>query len=358
MSQAGTSTLAINTKQAPEFLIDCIKANKVPMLQGSPGVGKSSICEQIAEQFNLLLIDIRLSQCDPCDLLGFPHINKELNKSTYVPMDTFPLKGDKLPLKTPAMPGKEAEYYEGWLLLLDEFNSAPLSVQAAAYKLVLDRKVGQEDLHDKVAMICAGNLSTDKAIVNRMSTAMQSRMIHFVLEIDPDIWLDWARGADVDYRILSFINFQKEKLHSFDPNHNDLTFPCPRTWVFLSDIMKSWEKIPISKLPIVGGTVGEGVAREFLTFCEIFESLPTLSQILNDPKRTPVSDEPAVNFAVSGFLARSATVDNIEKLMDYIERLNVEFQVITLQTVLKRDRKFMEQTCMKKWVSKNAQELM
>lgn len=58
----------MNIIEMEESVIDVIKANLVAMITSSPGLGKSSLASKIAKQFNLFLIDIRLSQCDPTDL--------------------------------------------------------------------------------------------------------------------------------------------------------------------------------------------------------------------------------------------------------------------------------------------------
>ena len=205
-----------STKHCAEFIMDYLLAGEVPMITSSPGVGKSDIIRSVAKQNNLLVIDLRLSQCDPTDLNGFPSLNMDKTRSGYVPMDTFPIEGDILP-----------EGYKGWMLLLDELNSASQAVMAAAYKLILDRQVGMFKLHKNVAIVAAGNLSTDKAIVNRTSTAMQSRLCHIELEVDNEAWIEWAHTHGIDYRITSFIEFKPDLLHNFDPNHNDNTFPCP-----------------------------------------------------------------------------------------------------------------------------------
>jgi len=60
--------IKINSKEAVKFIIAAMKANLVTMISGSPGIGKSAIVQQIADQYNLELIDVRLSQCDPTDL--------------------------------------------------------------------------------------------------------------------------------------------------------------------------------------------------------------------------------------------------------------------------------------------------
>lgn len=58
----------IKPSNAKFFLTKTLNAGLVPFLHGSPGMGKSDIIKSIAEDFNLKLIDLRLSQCDPSDL--------------------------------------------------------------------------------------------------------------------------------------------------------------------------------------------------------------------------------------------------------------------------------------------------
>lgn len=206
--------MKINSKAATDLILETLKAGLVPMLKGSPGIGKSDIIREIGNNNNLEIIDFRLAQADPTDMLGMPFISG--NRTDNHPPVSFPIAGDEPPK------GKN-----GWILFFDEINSAPLSVQAASYKIILDRMVGNHKLHPKVAIVAAGNLDSDKAITNRISTALQSRMIHFELEVDHKSWLEWANNNEVDYRIKSFIGFKPEMLHHFDPNHKDNTFPTP-----------------------------------------------------------------------------------------------------------------------------------
>jgi hypothetical protein len=339
--------ISISPKQAPEAIMDVLSAGLVPMLTSSPGMGKSSIIKQVADSQGLKVIDLRLSQADPTDLNGFPKILDCGTKAGYVPMDTFPVEGDEVP-----------DGYNGWLLFLDEMNSAPLSVQAAAYKLVLDKEVGQQKLHSKVVCVAAGNKKGDGAIVNRMGTAMRSRVIHLQMDLDYKAWLDWAAGAGIDFRITSWINFKPDALHMFNPDHDDCTFPCPRTWEFLSLIAKPWKTMSSSKLAVVAGTVGEGMAREFMTFCSIFKELPTIAQLLAKPELVAISEEPSTRYALSGLISNHIDADNAGTLMKVINRLPVEFQVITLQSAMKRDRSLVSVAEVRTWIQASAAKLM
>lgn len=336
--------MSITAKKLPSALIKILQAGKVPMIKASPGVGKSQIVKQVADQYNLKVIDVRLSQLDPTDINGFPSLVD--GRSDYCPPKIFPIEGDQIP------DGKE-----GWLLFLDEINSAPLSVQAAAYKLVLDRMIGDHNIHEAVAIVAAGNLSTDKAIVNRMGTAMQSRIVHLNMAVNHKDWLDWAYGAGIDRRVTSFIEFRPELLHKFDPNHKDDTFPCPRTWEFMSDIFKDTDVFDETDLEIAKGTIGEGPAIEFNGYMAIHESLPSIKAIVKDPMNTPISNEMGVKYALTGLIAHEVDEKNITQLAKFVERLPSEFQLLTWRAAVRINPDIMNTKYIGDWITKTAREL-
>jgi hypothetical protein len=335
--------MQVKISQATRLIVSAIKAKIAPLLKGSPGGGKSETVHKIAEHFNLQLIDIRLSQCDPTDLAGFPTVTKD-GKADYLPMKHFPIVGDKLP-----------EGKAGWLLFLDEATSAPPAIQAAAYKLVLDRMVGSHHLHEKCAIVLAGNLETDGAIVHEMSTALQSRLMHLELMIDNNEWLDWAVANKVDHRITSFIKFKPGMLYTFKADHTDCTYACPRTWSFANRLLAHTEDHDL--LPTLAGTISEGVAREFLAFSKIYESLLTIPQITADPTGVKVPDEPGILFALTGSIAHNITPENGDKLMPFVKRLPVEFQVVCLRETVRRNKAMLANKAIQDWVAESANNL-
>ena len=229
----------------------CLIARLVPFIQSSPGCGKSSIVRQIAERNNLKLIDIRLSSLEPCDLQGLPFFQN--GRAKFHPYEMFPLEDSPLP-----------EGKDGWLLFLDEFNSASRAVQAASYRLVLDHEVGGHKLHERCVIACAGNKSSDNAIVNKLSTALLSRVVHINMEVNFEDWLNnVAIPEQYDERIIAFLNMYPEKLMVFDPEKDDQTFACPRTWEFANKLIK--DKELKGYLPILlGGAINPDIASEFV----------------------------------------------------------------------------------------------
>ena len=324
----------VSLKQATEFAFQTLKANLVPFLSSSPGLGKSAAVRQLAKRFNLKLIDVRLAEEDPTCLSGFPTVVD--GRSTYAPPVRFPLQGDPIP-----------EGYSGFLLFFDEINSAPRSVVSAAYKIVLDRMIGQEHLHDKVRIIAAGNLSTDNAIVNDMGTAMRSRMVHIHVTTHAENWLDYAAKDGFDTRVVSYLNYQSSKINNFRgfEGSSDETFACERTWEFVSKILKAnypdeTKPVPADVAPLLAGTVGS-TAYEFVTYTEAFKDLPTIQQVLANPCGCALPVAPAVRYLMTGMLVGNTTMDNADKIATYVDRLPKEFAMVFIKLLWGKSDKFL-----------------
>jgi hypothetical protein len=304
-------------------VIQDIESGLVPFVQGSPGISKSAMFRSIAKEFNLVFIDIRLSQCAPEDLMGLP-MRKD-DKASFIPFDMWPLEGQEVP-----------EGKNGWLILFDEFNSASKSVQAAAYRPVLDHEVGQHKLHENAFIACAGNLATDKAIVNSLSTAMQSRVVHYEMIVSHKDFMAHAVKAGFDHRALGFLEFQPGKLHHFSPDHQDRTFPCPRTWEFISKKIKGRELKDISVAGLAG-CIGDGTAVELHTFMQEYGNLPSYQSIIDNPGGTIVPRSASTCYALVTMMLDRFSRESFPKAVVFVKRLSPEFQVIYFRGVVSRD---------------------
>ena len=240
-------------------------------------------------------------------------------------VDTFPTSDMEVP-----------KGYNGWLLFLDEFNSARKEVQSASYKLILDRMVGQHELHSKVLIVAAGNLSSSRAITNTLSTAMQSRLIHLELTSSFDDWLnDVALAQNYDPRIIAYLSQYPNELLDFRPDHQEKTFCCPRTWEFANRLIQGK---PITDLTTImlAGTITSGSAVKFVQFTKVFDSLPPISVILANPTTVPVPEDASTKWAIISMLMDKLKDDTFEKITDYVNRFSADFRVLYFRSVIMR----------------------
>ena len=136
-------TYKCNTRNLKKILAILLDAGLVPFIVSSPGMGKSCVVKSLADDYNLKLIDHRISTSEPTDFSGLPRITDDYAK--MVPFtDIFPLESTQIPQ------GKN-----GWILFLDEFNSGTKQTMAASYRPILDHQVGQHGLHFEPARVVA-----------------------------------------------------------------------------------------------------------------------------------------------------------------------------------------------------------
>src|SRR5574343_848616 len=203
-------------------------SRKSLMIWGAPGIGKSQITQQYADELfptrsksqNILqqleleaahpelpttdadveafkaklldqdtnLVDFRLSQVEPTDLRGIPvpvtfFVDKNNNVHLHPTQDEISSLNLEVRTQTvwapPAMMNLPADW-KG-VLFLDEVNGAMPIVQAAAYQLFLDRCIGELKIPDGAFIVAAGNRDGDGGVTFELATPLRDRMVHVEL---------------------------------------------------------------------------------------------------------------------------------------------------------------------------------
>ena len=194
-------------------------ANRPIFLWGPPGIGKSELVASITDNLpgNNLMIDLRLALMEPTDLRGYPFRNPENNTMEWSP-----------PVDLPSQ--ELASQYDTIVLFLDELNSAPPSVQAASYQLILNGKIGQYLLPNNVRIVAAGNRETDRGVTFRMPAPLANRFRHINMEVNFEDWQQWAVNNDIHSEVVGYLSYAKQDLFDFDPKTSSQSFATPRSW--------------------------------------------------------------------------------------------------------------------------------
>lgn len=260
------NTRVLTPSQTTRALEHAIRKQRPVFMSGPPGVGKSDIVHQIGERMNAHVIDVRLSLWDPTDIKGIPYYDPSQNKMVW---------GAPAELPDAAM----AEKHDAIILFLDEMNSAPPAVQAAAYQLVLNRKVGTYELPDNVYIIAAGNRDGDKGVTFRMPAPLANRFIHIEMKHDFDDWFQWAVDNKIHKDVVGYLTFAKKDLYDFDPKTSSRSFATPRSWSFVSELLED-SLDEETTMNLVSGTIGEGLAIKFLAHRSYASKMPDPVDIL------------------------------------------------------------------------------
>ena len=221
-SKAQVPLLEGYTHEELEPLIEAtLRAGISVLLRGHPGVGKSTLAAHLSERMGLPMVDIRLAQRDPAELGGvyFPDRDRSV-------LSLFPPDWVRQACEEPVM------------VFLDEVNAAVTRLhQAAAYQIVLEKRVGPFEFHPGTVVMAAGNLDEDNAIVTQLSSALCNRFAHFTLRVDAGSWLVWGANHGMDEAIMAYIGRHGEA--ALYDNDGEMAFPTPRSWAMASEVYRA-----------------------------------------------------------------------------------------------------------------------
>ena len=258
----------VSPNGAKKSILRAFKKKRPIFLWGPPGIGKSEVIGQITDNMeNSHLIDIRLSLWDPTDIKGMPYYSSNDNTMKWAPPVELPTE-------------EFAKQFNHIVLFLDEMNSAAPAVQAAAYQLVLNRRVGTYVLPDNVLIVAAGNRDADKGVTYRMPAPLANRFIHLELAVSFPDWFDWAVDNRLHKDVVGYLQFSKKDLYDFDPKSPSRSFATPRSWSFVSELIDDEDGDDVTTTDLVAGSVGEGLAVKFMAHRKIASSMPNPSDIL------------------------------------------------------------------------------
>jgi MoxR-like ATPase len=333
----------VSISEIPNILSVLPKRQAVLIL-GPPGVGKSSIIRQFAEQearemgrqfveysdaaaeaiisnpsMYYVFHDMRLSEYVESDFLGFPKVETlaveqvakvggregraavQTQVASYAPMKWA------LTFSQPGLAG---------LLFIDELtNVVKIELQSLAYKLVLDRMIGSIHVSDDVRIIGAGNTPKFSKIAELLPAPLASRFAIFYVEAPPvGDWIDYItkHRGQLHPAIAAFLRRSADHFMKHPEEPDTLfNFPNPRSWDMFNTALLNYigelkrklkqregedaqedldSPFALAKIADEGDLlvlaqayVGPATAAQFVSFLMLGNYVPSYEEIAEDP---------------------------------------------------------------------------
>lgn len=246
----------IDQEQALNLSKFFIRSNQNLFLFGRRGVGKTHIAIQAAQECNIKVNYINLSVIERPDLAGYPNIH---------------LPGDVITFKSPSFLPKLAENVEpDSIILFDEVDKAPPEVTSPLLEILQFRRINGTPIN-VASCILTGNLSSEGAYSNQISSALLDRGSKYILSFNFEKWVDWAKANDVHDLILGFLRSEPD----FACGKIEDSFyasPSPRGWTQASEALIKARDLKIADIEtvaqIVSGFVGNEAGLRFKIWYE------------------------------------------------------------------------------------------
>ncbi len=260
------------TLSQAKALIKTLAKDQSLLLLSPPGVGKSEVVTQVANEAGLRVRSLLGTQIAPEDVSGVPHIKGE--RSVFCPPRVL------LP-----------EDPEPFCLFLDELPATAPDVQKAFYSILLERRIGEHNLPKDTWVVAAGNRVADKALVRAMSSALINRVVILNIRVDIKEWLIWADQNGIRDEIKAFIVFSPGSLIREIPA-SPVPFSTPRSWTLLSRAMDEMEAAGVlNRETLRAVSFGRLSANDAAVFCAMVENeiedLHSPHYYINNPSKLP-----------------------------------------------------------------------
>lgn len=285
------------------------------LLWGGPGVGKTSVIEQLAAAQGWHVETVIASICDPTDFKGMPRD-----------------AGDRTAFSPPDWAMRVAEAPMPSLVFLDEISTAPPSVQAALLRPVLTGAVGDLDLPESTRFVAAANPPEQAADGWELSAPLANRFVHLDWVVPARVISDGfvygfgqvqvptidaeaaaQQVAAARRSVGAFITARPDLVHRMPESSADRgrAWPSPRSWDAAARIIGHARAARAGagvRQVLLAGSVGPSAAREYLAW-ERHLDLPDIEQALASGGEISLPETPDRIVAVCGALVAAILGD-------------------------------------------------
>jgi len=325
--------MALTIRTTLDVLRKNLPARLPTLLLGRPGAGKTSIVLQVADELGMRPIVFHPVLSDPTDFKGLPAV--VAGKAEFLPYGEFRAL---------------LESTEPTVAFLDDLAHAPRSVQAALMHLVHpdSRRIGNQRLPDTVSIVAASNRREDRAGADQMLSALWSRF-PTIVTVDADLasWLDWALGRDLNPFVLAYLRRCPADL-SQSPRSDFAGFPSPRSWEYVARNLDL--DLPVeARFEIVQNLLGEECATKFWAYLRTAEEMPDPAEILRQPLRAAVPDDPSLKYAITIAFSRIVRPDTAAAALAYLDRCGEEYGALWVTLTTPRAPENLETAAYRDW---------
>lgn len=302
------------------------------LLEGEPGIGKSSLLEAIAGSLGYESAYIDVPNLDLGDV-AMPVIDHETRTTRYYPNARFKLHEGK-PV----------------VIMLDEFTKGADPIKNMLHPMLEKKnpRLGDIALGKSSVVFLTGNLSTD-GVGDTLKAHSRNRIVVLrVRKPDAEAFIEWGMSHEVAPEVLAWVNRfphvlasyldggQSDNPYIYNPKRAQSAFVSPRSLETASTIIKTRkENDSDAVIAALTGTLGEAGARDLQAYVEFSDQLPTWESTVKYPETTTVPTSPgACAIVVFGAVTR-VTKDTMGAFMKYLSRFELEWQSVFAVSIAK-----------------------
>ena len=208
--------------------------NRLPFFMvGLPGIGKTAIVQQIAEELNIGYVSFSLTHHTRSTLLGLPVIKDLENGGKYTEFSMSEIIA--------AVYKKCEQGYDEGILMLDEFNCVSDTVLPTMLAFLQTKNIGEYKLPEGWCIVLAGNPTNSNRSAKKLDAALTDRVRKINIEFLADDFIDYAKDNNFYPLLLDYLSTNRGNIYVSSSEEADPV--TTRGWENLSETLFAYEKL-------------------------------------------------------------------------------------------------------------------
>lgn len=283
-----------------DFVIPVEKQRPV-FLYGPPGIGKTAVVEQIAEELGIGIVSYSMTHHTRQSALGLPYIKTLKFGDTEIQVSEYTMSE----ILASVYGYIEETGKEKGILFLDEINCVSETLSPAMLRFLQYKSFGSHKVPDGWVVVTAGNPPEYNKSVREYDIATLDRVQKIDVEPGYDVWREYAVKRNVHPTIVSFLDVNRQSFYFIENTPVRKEFVTARGWEDLSRLMYSFESrgVSITRDLIEQYIQAESIAGDFYEYYQVFERVKNVfcveavlngdsnAQALSELKKAPISEK-------------------------------------------------------------------
>ena len=219
-------------------LIPAVRQRPI-LLMGPPGVGKTQIMEQIAQECGIALVAYTITHHTRQSAVGLPFI-RERNYGGHTRSVTEYTMSEIIASVYAAM---ERTGKKNGILFIDEINCVSETLAPTMLQFLQCKTFGNQAVPAGWVIVAAGNPPEYNKSVRDFDIVTLDRVRRMDIEPDLPVWKDYARAAHIHSAILSYLELHPQNFYQINADVDGTQFVTARGWEDLSNLLDTYEKL-------------------------------------------------------------------------------------------------------------------
>ena len=245
-----------------------VERQRPVFLMGAPGIGKTAIMEQIAQELQIGLISYSMTHHTRQSALGLPFIvrknygGEEYSVSEYTMSEIIASIYDLM----------EVTGLKEGILFLDEINCVSETLAPSMLQFLQYKTFGRHSVPGGWIVVTAGNPPEYNNSVREFDIVTWDRLKRIDVEADYEVWKEYAYARGIHPAVTTYLDIKKDDFYRIETTVDGKSFVTARGWSDLSDMVKLYEQkeIAVTEQLVVQYLQNKKIAKNFAVYFDLF----------------------------------------------------------------------------------------